>query len=372
MDNEMDHNIGYGFDPHDDSDFLVIENNNVHHNGTHGIIASQRCNNLIIRNNTSWNNGGNGIMLHRYCDDSLVENNRCLRNGDSGIALFDTRRETVRFNTCLYNFNSGIRCSVGAADNLIISNEFGYGANFGLYLYKGIDAPKPGDDGHPKGNRYINNFVHHNAGNGIFLTTADDNQFIGNVFDANYGPLWFINGRRNRLDSNSIPRDVIIRTQGNPSFLSSTLIRNQPVSPIQVDAYSAATFEDSLGRIFSPEENIPTTVTPTGTTLTLTATEIAKTSTIFTRNLQVVPDAGVALVTVSVWNTTGDLSKRWLVQAGSATRAISYKVGDLAPGATYFVLKNGVASKVTSDSSGMISFQDRAVTTGQAEFVVRP
>lgn len=57
MDNEVDHNIGYGFDPHDDSDYLVIERNNVHHNGTHGIIASQRCNNTTIRDNISWNNG---------------------------------------------------------------------------------------------------------------------------------------------------------------------------------------------------------------------------------------------------------------------------------------------------------------------------
>ena len=31
--NEVDHNAGYGFDPHDDSDHLLIEGNNVHHNG---------------------------------------------------------------------------------------------------------------------------------------------------------------------------------------------------------------------------------------------------------------------------------------------------------------------------------------------------
>ena len=108
LDNEVDHNVGYGFDPHDDSDYLVIERNNVHHNGAHGIIASQRCNNIIIRNNISWNNGHNGIMLHRYCDDSLIEGNRSFGNGDSGIALFDNYRTIVRGNTCLGNFTAGI------------------------------------------------------------------------------------------------------------------------------------------------------------------------------------------------------------------------------------------------------------------------
>src|SRR5258708_2875804 len=48
--NEVDHNVGYGFDPHDDTDNLLIENNEVHHNGNHGIIASKRCDHVIVRN----------------------------------------------------------------------------------------------------------------------------------------------------------------------------------------------------------------------------------------------------------------------------------------------------------------------------------
>ena len=33
-------NIGYGFDPHDDSDHLTIHNNHVYNNGWHGISES--------------------------------------------------------------------------------------------------------------------------------------------------------------------------------------------------------------------------------------------------------------------------------------------------------------------------------------------
>ncbi|CAM9815231.1 unnamed protein product, partial [Sphacelaria rigidula] len=35
--NHVHHNVGYGFDPHDDSDDLFIHDNHVHHNGWHGI-----------------------------------------------------------------------------------------------------------------------------------------------------------------------------------------------------------------------------------------------------------------------------------------------------------------------------------------------
>ena len=371
MDNEMDHNIGYGFDPHDDSDYLVIEGNNVHHNGAHGIIASQRCNNTIIRNNISWNNGHNGIMLHRYCDDSLIEGNRCFHNGDSGIVLFDNYRTVVRNNTCMGNFVSGIRLSVGPADNLIENNELANSGSFGFYLYKGVDAPFPGDNGHPKRNMFRNNYVHHNAGSGIFLTSADDNSFIGNVFVANANTMWFVNGQRNHFESNSIPSDVTVRMQGTPSVLTSTYVRNQPELSIQVDAYSTTTFEDAANRIFDPiEPGLPTTVTPAGTTLTLTTSEIGKTSYVQTRSLQVTPDADIALVTMIIWNTTGDLSKRWLTQAGSSTHRITYNVGDLAPGVVYRVFKNGIQSTYTADGTGNITFQDNSVTTGVTEFVV--
>ncbi len=371
IDNEVDHNIGYGFDPHDDSDNLLIERNNVHHNGTHGIIASQRCNNAIIRNNISWNNGHNGIMLHRYCDDSIIEGNRSFHNGDAGIALFDNYRTFVRNNTCLDNALAGIRLSVGPADNTIENNEFAYGGQYGIYLYKGVDAPFPGDNGHPKRNQFLNNYVHHNAGSAIFSTTADDNTFTANVFDANGPLIWFINGQRNRLLSNTLPANVTVRMQGTPSTLTSTYIRHQPAIAIQVDNYSTTTFEDPGGNIFDPEEpGLATTVTPTGTTLMLTTAEIAKTSFVRTRNMTATPNAGIALITPTIWNTTGDLSKRWLTQAGSTTGSILYRVGDLVPGVRYAVLKNGAGSSYTADANGTITFTDNAVTTGVTEFMV--
>ena len=47
--NKMHDNTAYGFDPHDDSDFLTIHDNEVYNNGNHGIIASKRCNGVSIQ-----------------------------------------------------------------------------------------------------------------------------------------------------------------------------------------------------------------------------------------------------------------------------------------------------------------------------------
>ena len=260
---------------------------------------------------------------------------------------------------------------MGSADNRIEDNDFAFSENFAFYLYKGNDAPKPGDDGRPKKNWFANNRAPDNASSGISLNGADDNTFTANLFSGNFGPLWFVNARRNLLESNSIPSEVTVETQGDPHFPSITSIRNQPSLSIRVDGYSSTIFEDLKGRVFDPgADGVWTTLTPARTTLALTAAESAKASTVSTRNFQAVPDAGLALVSISIWNISGDLGKRWLLQAGSATHTISFKVGDLAPNQTYNLLKNGAASRLTSDGAGWVTFQDKAVTTGLAEYIV--
>ena len=47
--NRVHHNSGYGFDPHDDSDYLTIHDNKGFDNEWHGIIASERCNGVSIQ-----------------------------------------------------------------------------------------------------------------------------------------------------------------------------------------------------------------------------------------------------------------------------------------------------------------------------------
>src|SRR5206468_13121298 len=107
---------------------------------------------------------------------------------------------------------TSVRLSVASAVSLIEVNDLVFSVNFGFYLCSSSDAPMPGDDGRPKRNRFVNNRVHDNASSGIFLTGADENLCTGNAFSANFGPLWFVNARRNRLESNSIPAEILVGT----------------------------------------------------------------------------------------------------------------------------------------------------------------
>lgn len=74
--NLMHDNIEYGFDPHDDSDFINIHDNEVWGNGNHGIIASKRCDRVSIQNNTVYDGGNAGLFLHRSSDDGIVKGRR--------------------------------------------------------------------------------------------------------------------------------------------------------------------------------------------------------------------------------------------------------------------------------------------------------
>ena len=72
----------YGFAPHDDSDYLIIANNEVYDNVNYSIIASKRCNNLKIYDNEVYNGGSQavGIFLHRSSDS-------CEVYGEPGITI---------------------------------------------------------------------------------------------------------------------------------------------------------------------------------------------------------------------------------------------------------------------------------------------
>jgi parallel beta-helix repeat protein len=147
VNNEVDHNLAYGMDPHNHSAYLDIENNNVHDNGWHGIIASVDCLYGVMRNNVSYHNGldhsilkGNGLMLHRSCNFWLVENNQSYSNRDSGMALFAVENNIITNNIFTANGNAGLRLSMGARSNLVVGNQFINSGNYGLYLYQGTDS----------------------------------------------------------------------------------------------------------------------------------------------------------------------------------------------------------------------------------------
>jgi parallel beta-helix repeat protein len=172
VNNEVDHNLAYGFDPHNHSAYLDIENNNVHDNGWHGIIASVDCLHGVMRNNLSYHNGldpastkGNGLMLHRSSNFWLVENNQCYSNKDSGMAIFASENNIITNNIFTANGNAGMRLSVGARSNLVVGNQFINSGNYGLYLYQSDDLPY---------SPYENETIH----SGQYYVTVGTNLFV--------------------------------------------------------------------------------------------------------------------------------------------------------------------------------------------------
>src|SRR6266542_1806326 len=385
LNNELDHNAGYGFDPHDYADNLLIEGNNVHHNGglgrgTHGIIASRRCDHIVIRNNRSWANFENGIMVHRHSDDAIIENNTTFLNGDSGIALFYVDRATVRNTVILSYSNAGIRVTVGSANNLIANNEIGYSGDNGLLFLPGTDLPVP-DPLDPtvsnrlRRNNVTSNYVHHCTTEGVRMVDGDENAFLGNSFLANGPELSFETSTLTRLTGNSIPADVKVALAGSTSVSNTTIFQQQPlVNLVLSDAYSSATFQDDNGAIFDfIQDTIATHVGTQGSFVTLTSAQIGSATTVITRNFFVALDAGEMLANPTLWEQSGELRKQWSSQATSASAHIHYTLGDLAPNQSYAVLKNGEAlSSVVADSNGKVSFADTPGTTSTLQYALNP
>jgi parallel beta-helix repeat protein len=373
LDNEVHHNVKYGIDPHDDSDNLVIEGNVVHDNGNHGIIASQRCNNVVIRGNRSYANTGNGIMLHRSSNDAVVEDNDSYLNTDSGIAIFASSRITVRNNRLLDNARNGIRLSVGAADNTVENNEIADSGKYGVYFYKGSDAPNAGDDGRPKRNVFRNNTIRGSTSDAVNLNDADANTFEGNTFSSNGGSLRFIRGRDNVLSGNTLPSGYYLKLQGTSGIASTATVRNQPVLKLGVDAYSSATWNDAGNKVFDPDESVYTVATASGTSMTLAADAIGTSSTVYTRAFTARPASGSVEVNPTLWNTSGDRAKGWNLRSPSSSVSVAYVVGDLAPGVAYDVFRDG--SRVTTQtarSDGTIAFSSSPGSTATVAYAVRP
>jgi len=387
--NEVYNNIHYGFDPHDDSDYLVIEGNNVHHNGWHGIIASKRCDHGILRNNKSWNNGldliephGNGIMLHRSCNDWVVENNQSYGNTDTGIAIFACDRTLIRNNVCLSNANAGIRLSVGSENNRVEGNELGFRQRYGFYVYEGNDPPEPDDAGVNWGrcqrNVFTNNFVHDYTAEALKVSNCDSNTFAGNVFLGAGTVLRFESGTNNVVSSNIVPADTFVRladsevTNGPPRF-NSTTFAGQSRLAVQVDLRSTGTFVNQSGGIFSSDQvSLTNVVRTTGSSVVLNTSRVGVgVNTVFMRNLFALPGSGSAQVSVLTWSIFGSRTKVWTVQASSGSIQISYQVGDLSPGTSYSVRRGStqIATR-TANSQGYVSFTASPGSTALTTYTV--
>lgn len=356
-DNEVRQNIMYGIDPHDDSDYLIIDGNYVHNNGTHGIICSQRCNNLTITNNTSSNNGGNGIMLHRNTNDSLVEYNTLYNNYDSGIAIFDSHNNTVRNNDAKYNKN-GIRLSVGSSNNIVENNIFSENSKYGMYFYKGSDLPTSGD-GRIKFNTFRNNTINTNSSVAAKIQQADSNLFEGNEFTGNNSYVAEIQDSNN----NTFEKNILASNAYNYYYAKSTAIntvRDSDSFAVKIgDVASSMDIINSGNAIYQNSKSLPTIAYPLNSAIILNRSNAASSIVSFNKlSFSAIPTTESLTIKSLIWNTGGDFSKKWTANnATSSAVTVAHTVGDLASGTSYDVVVDGVLwNSFVANGNGEISF----------------
>lgn len=115
----------YGFDPHEQTDQLVIKNSVSHHNGLDGFTIDF-CTNVTLENNTSYANGQNGFNIVTSSNNVTLINNKAYSNSESGIAVQAGQNEArtithdVRIVGGEVYGNSGSGISVRQADNVTV------------------------------------------------------------------------------------------------------------------------------------------------------------------------------------------------------------------------------------------------------------
>jgi parallel beta-helix repeat protein len=218
--NEFYNNIRYGFDPHDYSHHVLVENNVAHDNGAHGFIISRGCNNFTFRNNKSYNNfdpgsnlahgfmldpGGAGISKPQVSSsNNLLENNEAYGNEGYGLRILGSGDNEIRNNYFHHN-NTGISIDGDGVDsmttnNLIQGNRFEENAKVGVFVRVAHQ------------NQILNNSIKANLGSGIDLRKSNANQFTGNsvLASGNYGVFLSEGSKQNFFQNNTI--------QGNQNY----------------------------------------------------------------------------------------------------------------------------------------------------------
>lgn len=372
LDNEVYQNVLYGIDPHDDSDYLTIDNNYVHDNGGHGIICSQRCNNLTITNNTSSDNGGNGIMLHRNTNDSLVEGNIFYNNADSGIAIFDSHGNTLQKNDAHDN-KYGIRLSVGSSNNIVENNNFSENSKYGISFYRGSDIPTSGD-GRIKFNTFRNNTVSTNGSVGVKIREADSNIFGDNEFSGNGSYAVYLEDTNNNTFEGSILTGNALNYY-YAKYTSVNTIQDSDAFDVKIgDLISSMTIIDSKNTILKNSKNIPTTVHPLNSTIILNQSNASSSIVSFNQlNFFVTPAIESLAIKPLIWNTDGDFYKKWTAKSDNlSTITLAHVVGNLTQSVSYDVMVNGTFwNSFIADSNGEIVFDYTDIFQNTKTFEVK-
>ncbi|MEZ4867616.1 MAG: right-handed parallel beta-helix repeat-containing protein [Caldilineaceae bacterium] len=188
--NQFHDNIRYGFDPHDFTHDVLVENNLSFNNGSHGFIISKGCNNFVFRYNKSYNNGdpNSGSLAHGFMLDpgspnadtpqspslnNLLENNEAYNNVGYGLRILGSNANQILHNRFHHNQGEGIVIDLASTGNLIEGNSLTQnGAD-------GVDMRESANN-----NNITGNTISENNGHGIYVR-SDHNLVSSNMITQN-------------------------------------------------------------------------------------------------------------------------------------------------------------------------------------------
>jgi poly(beta-D-mannuronate) C5 epimerase len=387
--NTFDHNVMYGLDTHDVTTDLDVEGNHFTYNGDHGFICSQRCDSLKVVGNESAYNGQvpwggpnstgetqggqvHGIMLHRGITNTVVANNNVhdQPNG-AGMAIFDTNGQTISNNTVTDNLY-GIRISVGSANNVFTGNRVTGSTKYGVYTYKGSDAPDnpAGGSGRPTGNVFTGNTFTSSKVAALNLTDTDGTRFDDNTFGG--GAIKVSSSAGTRI-AGGVTTGQSVTATGSSAVPSDVKLVNADLGTTStiVDAYSKENITSTAGRIYLVSNAAYSqTVTPAGSTVTLTTAKTGTTATVpvTPSNVSVLPSASSVKA-----STAGGTAPK--ISLAAATTGISVKITitGLRPSATYAVTGGSTStSTVASSGQGVLTFSRTLSSTSTTTVTVTP
>lgn len=227
--NEFYSNVRYGFDPHDYSHHILVENNIARDNGAHGFIISRGCNNFIFRNNKSFNNrdpgsnlahgfmldpGGAGINKPQVSSsNNLIENNEAYNNEGYGIRILGSGDNEIRNNYFHHNETGMTVDGMGVASasdrNLIHNNRIEENTKAGIFVREANQ------------NRILNNSINLNLGDGFDIRKSNANEFTGNSLFGNgdHGVFLSEGSKQNAFQNNTIQNN---KSYGISIFSSTT------------------------------------------------------------------------------------------------------------------------------------------------------
>ncbi len=187
--NQFYENIRYGFDPHDYTHDVLVEDNIAYGNGAHGFIISRGCNNFIIRNNKSYNNfdAGEASLAHGFMldpgspsstdpqaasYDNLLENNEAYGNEGYGVRILGSINNQFLGNNFHHN-QQGMVVDVNSPDNIVDNNMLNQNTSYGLSIRETADRTT-----------VISNTINANGNHGIFIR-SHNNLISGNTINTN-------------------------------------------------------------------------------------------------------------------------------------------------------------------------------------------